>query len=119
MSHPNRPAIQTRDLSRSYRIGRDKREHVALEGVTLDIEEGEVRGLLGPNGAGKTTLVKLLSTVLLPTRGTATVLGHDVVGNAEAVRPLIGIVFGGDRGVYPKLSGRQNLEYWAAVYRVP
>jgi len=78
-----------------------------------------VHGLLGPNGAGKTTLVKILSTVLLPTSGTASVLGHDVVAAAREVRNCIGIVFGGDRGVYWNLTGRQNLQYWAALYNVP
>jgi ABC-2 type transport system ATP-binding protein len=111
-------AIETESLTRTY--GTNKRDQiVALKGVTLTVQEGEVRGLLGPNGAGKTTLVKLLSTVLLPTTGWARVLGHDVVRETAAVRPLIGIVFGGDKGLYNKLSGRQNLEYWAALYEVP
>jgi ABC-2 type transport system ATP-binding protein len=96
-----------------------KREPVtALEGVSLTVPSGEVHGLLGPNGAGKTTLVKILSTVLLPTDGRAFVCGHDVVAETKAVRPLIGIVFGGERGLYTRLSARQNLEYWGALYRL-
>lgn len=92
---------------------------VALADVSLAIPAGEVHGLLGPNGAGKTTLVKILSTVLLPTRGRALVCGYDVATETSAVRPLIGIVFGGERGLYTRLTARQNLEYWGALYRLP
>ena len=112
-------AIQTKELRRVYRSPDSNPDVVALAGVSLDIAEGETHGLLGPNGAGKTTLVKVLSTVLLPSGGTASILGHDVVNAVAAVRPLIGIVLGGDRGFYWGLTGRQNLEYWAALYRVP
>lgn len=112
-------AIVTRDLRRIYGAKGSEPEVIALDSMNIEIDEGEVRGLLGPNGAGKTTLVKILSTVLLPTSGTASVLGHDVQSAASRIRPLIGIVFGGDRGLYWNLTGRQNLQYWAALYNVP
>ena len=111
-------AVEVVELTRVYEPRRKPRV-VALDRVSLTIPEGEVHGLLGPNGAGKTTLVKVLSTVLLPTAGTARVCGHDVVTDTRAVRPLIGIVFGGERGLYGRLTARRNLEYWAALYRLP
>jgi ABC-2 type transport system ATP-binding protein len=112
------PAVDVADLVRVFTTRR-KPPVRALDGISLRVPQGEVHGLLGPNGAGKTTLVKILSTVLLPTSGRATICGHDVVTEARAVRPLIGIVFGGERGLYTRLTARQNLEYWAALYRLP
>jgi ABC-2 type transport system ATP-binding protein len=116
-------AVEVDGLRREFQTGKGLRKRsaptVALDSVTLDIRRGEVLGLLGPNGAGKTTLVKILSTVLLPTAGTARILGHDVVSATAAVRPLIGIVFGGERGLYTRLTARQNLHYWAALYKMP
>lgn len=114
--------VEVRDLTRVYFTGkrrRSKEEVVALNGVDLEIAEGEVHGLLGPNGAGKTTLVKILSTVLLPTSGTASVLGFDVVEHTEEVRRRIGLVFGGERGLYLRLTPRRILRYWAALYKLP
>ena len=112
-------AVEITSLGRIYKPRGNSPQIIALNDVSLAIEEGEIHGLLGPNGAGKTTLVKVLSTVLLPTSGTASILGHDVVSETQAVRPLIGLVLGGDRGFYRLLTGRQNLEYWAALYKVP
>src|SRR5437764_9254875 len=111
-------AVDVQAISREF-TPRKREPVTALDGVSLAIPAGEVHGLLGPNGAGKTTLVKILSTVLLPTAGRALVCGYDVVSQTKAVRPLIGIVFGGERGLYTRLTARQNLEYWGALYRLP
>lgn len=120
MTNLDGTAIAVRALRRTYRPGRGFRkrgaEVVALDGIDLTVPVGEVHGLLGPNGAGKTTLCKILSTVLLPTSGTAEVLGRDVVAHTAWVRPRIGIVFGGERGLHTRLTARQNLRHWAALY---
>ncbi|QSB15008.1 ABC transporter ATP-binding protein [Natronosporangium hydrolyticum] len=110
------PAVEVHQLRRVYGGRRRAPEVVALDGVDLTVPAGEVHGLLGPNGAGKTTLCKILSTVLLPTAGEAAVLGHDVVRQTGAVRRRIGIVFGGERGLYSRLTPRQNLQFWASLY---
>lgn len=110
--------VEIRELVRTYRTRRKAEETVALGGVTLTVDDSEVLGLLGPNGAGKTTLVKILSTVLLPTSGTARVLGKDLVTDPQTVRENVGVVFGGERGLYPRISARQNLAFWAALYRL-
>jgi ABC-2 type transport system ATP-binding protein len=110
-------AVEANEMRRVF-TPRKREPVTALDSISLTIPVGEVHGLLGPNGAGKTTLVKILSTVLLPTGGSARVLGHDVVEEAAAVRPQIGIVFGGERGLYWRLTGRQNLEYWGALYKL-
>jgi ABC-2 type transport system ATP-binding protein len=82
------------------------------------VRRGELFGLLGPNGAGKTTIIKMLITLLLPTSGTARVMGFDVVSQTNEVRRRIGYVFGGDRGLYDRVSGLDNLRYFAELYGV-
>jgi ABC-2 type transport system ATP-binding protein len=116
--------IEALDLHRTYRTStgtlRRKWKNVeAVRGVSFDIQQGELYGLLGPNGAGKTTTIKMLITLLIPTKGTARVLGYDVVKDAREVRKRIGYVFGGERGVYERLSGYDNLRYFAELYAVP
>ncbi len=106
--------IEVAGLVREYKSKGTLR--TALAGIDLSVRRGEVHGLLGPNGAGKTTLCRILSTVLTPTRGSVHVDGLDVVDDAREVRRRIGIVFGGDRGLYNRLSARQNLRYWSALH---
>src|SRR4051795_13366828 len=115
--------IEAIDLRRTYRtttgvLRRRPLEVEAVRGVSFGVEKGELFGLLGPNGAGKTTTIKMLITLLLPTSGHARVLGHDVVEDAREVRRRIGYVFGGDRGLYERLSAYDNLRYFAELYGV-
>jgi ABC-2 type transport system ATP-binding protein len=118
------PVIEVDALTRRYvaRTGLRrgaKKDVEAVRGVSFEVERGELFGLLGPNGAGKTTTIKMLITLLLPTTGTARVLGHDVVAEPREVRRRVGYVFGGDRGLYERLSGLDNLRYFCELYGVP
>src|SRR5213595_1307251 len=118
------PVIEVEALTRTYRTStgtfrRRSLEVEAVRGVDFEVAEGELFGLLGPNGAGKTTTIKMLITLLLPTSGSARVLGFDVVKDARKVRERIGYVFGGDRGLYERLPGLDNLRYFAELYGVP
>ena len=117
-------AIDARGLRRTYRSRtgwlRPRRTEVeAVRDLNLTVGRGELFGLLGPNGAGKTTTIKMLNTLLIPTAGTATVCGFDVVTQTREVRRRIGYVFGGDRGLYDRLSALDNLRYFAELYQVP
>jgi ABC-2 type transport system ATP-binding protein len=115
--------VEVRDLGRVYKtttgvFRRKQLEVEAVKGVSFEIAEGELFGLLGPNGAGKTTTIKMLITLLIPTSGKASVLGYDVVDNAREVRQRIGYVFGGERGLYERLSALDNLKYFSELYGV-
>src|SRR5690242_941106 len=110
------PAIFTDHLTRTYRLPKKRwgkspqtttpAEFTALDGVTLEVRPGELFGLLGPNGAGKTTLIKILTTLLAPTAGTARVDGLDVVADADRIRPRINMVSGGESSGYGILNVR-------------
>ncbi|MHA1653094.1 MAG: ABC transporter ATP-binding protein [Candidatus Thorarchaeota archaeon] len=90
----------------------------ALKSVNLSIPRGRVYGLLGPNGAGKTTLIKILATLVIPTSGTATIMGHDVLRDSSVVRAVIGVCQGNERSIYWKLSARENLVFFGRLYRL-
>ncbi|MEE8419325.1 MAG: ABC transporter ATP-binding protein [Dehalococcoidales bacterium] len=110
--------IECENVRRTYktrtRTGQ-KRETVALKNLSFQVPEGIVFGLLGPNGAGKTTTIRILSTLLIPDSGKATVGGFDVVKEASKVRRKIGLILGGERGLYGRLTAQENLRYFAAL----
>lgn len=116
-------AIVVRDIVKRYRVRKRiglLKSHTevveALKSVSFTVNYGEVVGLLGPNGAGKTTTIKILATLLLPDSGEAYVAGYNVVKNAGEVRKRIGVMLSVEKGFYGKLTGRENLEYFAALY---
>ncbi|MGD0752782.1 MAG: ATP-binding cassette domain-containing protein [Anaerolineales bacterium] len=114
-------AIEANSLNKTFKtkVGLWKtksKSTVAVEDISFEVKRGELFGLLGPNGAGKTTTVKMLTTLLLPTHGTARILGLDVVRHTAEVRKHIGFAFSGSRGLYNRLTAIQNLKYFAELY---
>jgi ABC-2 type transport system ATP-binding protein len=91
---------------------------VAVERLDLEVEPGRITGLLGLNGAGKTTTIKMLATLLHPDGGSISVDGLDVVRDAARVRPLVNVIAGGERSLYLRLTGRENLWYFGQLYGV-
>jgi ABC-2 type transport system ATP-binding protein len=91
----------------------------AIDDVSLNICQGEIFGLLGPNGAGKTTLIKILTTLILPTDGTAKVYGYNVITDAIHIKNLIGLIHSDERSFFWRLTGRQNLQFFAALFKLP
>ena len=121
MATTSQLAVECTNLSRVYSsrtmTGR-RRDSVALRDINLEIPRGAVFGLLGPNGAGKTTTVRILSTLLTPTSGTARVLGFDVESEAKQVRRNTGFILGGERGLYGRITGEQNMRFFAALNHI-
>ena len=90
----------------------------AVKDISFQVKQGEIVGLLGENGAGKTTTLRMLSTMLKPTGGTAVVNGFDVIKDGDNVRRQIGILFGGEVGLYDRLTARENIKYFANLYGI-
>lgn len=109
--------IQAHELSKTYK-SRGKAV-TAVSDVTFSVNQGELFGLFGPNGAGKSTIVRMLTTLLAPTSGTAVVNGFDVVEQEMQVRASIGLVTAEERSFYGRLTARQNLHFYAAMQNVP
>ncbi|MBI3858829.1 MAG: ABC transporter ATP-binding protein [Thaumarchaeota archaeon] len=92
---------------------------VALDGVSLKVGEGEIFGVLGPNGAGKTTMIRILSTLLMPSGGSAKVMGFDVEHEAEKVRRVINMASGAEKAGYDFISAKRNLWFFSQLYGIP
>lgn len=104
-------AIEVHELTRNYN------GLCAVDKISFDVEQGEIFGYLGPNGAGKTTTIRMLTGQLRPTSGSASVMGCDVVAEREALKPRIGVVFD-SQNLYERMSARDNLKFYARLYRV-
>jgi len=126
--HSKDLAITTSQLTKTFTQGggllnamrnKEKRTITAVDDINLGIGERELFGLLGPNGAGKTSFIKILSTLLLPDKGTATVNGWDILEDSFKVRMSIGLTLSSERQLYWKLTARENLRYFASLYLLP
>jgi ABC-2 type transport system ATP-binding protein len=105
----SQPILTTIDLRKSFG------QVEAVRGISFHVLEGEIFSLLGPNGAGKTTTISMLSGLLAPTGGTATIAGHDIGRDSLAARKIIGVV-PQEIALYEELTGRQNLSFWGQMY---
>jgi ABC-2 type transport system ATP-binding protein len=111
------PSVLVSDLKREFKT--KSGQVAALEGVSLDVNHGEIFGVLGPNGAGKTTMIRILSTLLLPTGGWAKVMGHDVEHEPEKVRKVINMASGAEKAGYDFISAKRNLWFFSQLYGMP
>lgn len=105
--------LEVKNLCKEFKDKKNIKK--AVDNISFKLEKGEIVGLLGENGAGKTTTMRMISTMLKPTSGTITVNGFDAVKNPADVRRNIGILFGGDVGIYDRLTARENIRYFAEL----
>lgn len=117
------PQITVKNLKREFVISKKgiKNEKIvveALKGISFSINKGEIFGLLGANGAGKTTTIKILSTLLLPSSGNINILGWNPITEEKKIRPKINFIYGGERSLYWRLTARENLQYFADLYKL-
>lgn len=106
--------LEIKSLCKTF--GKGKKQKVAVDNLSFSVKEGEIVGLLGENGAGKTTTLRMISTMLKVTSGNIEVNGIDVKKHPNKVRKEIAILFGGDVALYDRLTGRENIMYFANLY---
>lgn len=104
--------IEVRGLTKVFKKAR------AVDNANFSVQRGEIVGLLGENGAGKTTTLRMIATMLKPTSGTSIVNSYDIITHPERVRSQIGILFGGETGLYDRLTARENIQYFAELNRL-
>jgi sodium transport system ATP-binding protein len=109
--------VSVRGLTKTF-YDESRGEVRAVDGIDFECRQGEIFGLLGANGAGKTTTLRMLATILAPTGGSATVLGHDVATDGETVRRSLGF-YSASTALYPRLTARETLEFFARINRYP
>lgn len=106
--------IEIHEVTKTFQ---ERKKYItALKHVSLDIRQGQIVGLLGENGAGKTTLLRSIATLYTPTDGYIKVAGHDTVDHPNEIKKNIGVLFGGETGLYDRLTTRENLAYFAGLY---
>src|SRR5437870_11425298 len=112
----NEPVV-VRNLKKTF-YDEGRGEVKAVDSISFECHEGEIFGLLGANGAGKTTTLRMLSTILTPTSGNASLMGHDVVANPEGVRKNLGF-YSATTALYPRLTTRETIEFFARINQYP
>src|SRR5256885_9767865 len=109
--------VVVRNLAKAF-YDEARGEIKAVDSISFECHEGEIFGLLGANGAGKTTTLRMLSTILTPTSGNASLMGHDVVANPEGVRKNLGF-YSATTALYPRLTTRETIEFFARINQYP